>query len=127
MFLVRLARKNYALAFLTLLSVEFAIAFWVHDRFIRPFIGDLLVVVVIYALLQAIFLFPARRAATGVLLFAFVIEALQAIDYAALLGVEHLPWASVLLGRTFSWWDFVAYSAGYAILWLDPRARQTLS
>ena len=58
MFLVRLARKNYALAFLTLLSVEFAIAFWVHDRFIRPFIGDLLVVVVIYAPASSHLSFP---------------------------------------------------------------------
>ena len=37
-------RMGYLAAFVILFLIEAAIALWVHDRFIRPYIGDVLVV-----------------------------------------------------------------------------------
>ena len=47
-------RMGYLAAFVILFLIEAAIALWVHDRFIRPYIGDVLVVVLVVALTQLI-------------------------------------------------------------------------
>ena len=43
-------RIGYAIATVILLLIEVLIAVYVHDAFVRPYIGDVLVVVVIYTL-----------------------------------------------------------------------------
>ncbi len=116
------ARARYALAALLVFVVEVGIAMGLSDAIIRPFVGDALVVVLLYAVAQAAFPRPPRRVALEVMLFAFAIEALQAVDYAAWLGADRLPVLSVLLGRTFAWGDFFAYAAGAAVTLLDPIA-----
>lgn len=45
-------RIVYAAATLCLLLIEIFIACFVHDRLIRPYIGDVLVVILLYALLR---------------------------------------------------------------------------
>lgn len=115
-------RWGYAAAALALFLVELAIALWVHDSFVRPFVGDVLVVVLIYLVLRSFVPLAPRRLGLGVLMFACTIEFLQAIDYVALLGVAHIPWLSVALGRTFSWSDLLAYTAGWALTRLDREA-----
>ena len=104
---------------MALFLVELSIALWVHDRFVRPFVGDVLVVVLIYLVLRSFLTVAPRSLGLGVLLFACAVEFLQAVDYVALLGVEHISWLSVALGRTFSWSDLLAYAAGYALTRLD--------
>ncbi|MFN8613031.1 MAG: DUF2809 domain-containing protein [Vulcanimicrobiota bacterium] len=114
-------RRNYALATLVLLAVEIFIALKVHDQLVRPFLGDALVVVLIYCAAQTLLLRPPRPMALACLLFAFTIEVLQAFDFAHYVGADQHRWLSVLLGRTFSWWDFVAYTAGYLLIRLSWR------
>lgn len=41
-------RLWYLTAFVILLMVEICIALFVHDRFIRPYVGDVLVTVLLY-------------------------------------------------------------------------------
>ncbi len=48
------SRLKYACGFITCLIIEILIALFVHDNFVRPYIGDVLVVVVIYFLLRMI-------------------------------------------------------------------------
>lgn len=114
-------RRNYALATLILLAVEVFIALKVHDQFVRPFLGDALVVVLMYCALQTVFLKSSRKMALVCLLIAFSIETLQAFDFAKYLGADQHRWLSVLLGRTFSWSDFPAYTAGYLLIILRQR------
>lgn len=109
-------RRTYALATLILLATEFYIALKVHDRFIRPFVGDALVVILMYTALQTVFKQKPKAMANLSLAIAFTIETLQAIDFAAYLGADQHPWLSVLLGRTFSPDDYLAYLAGYAAI-----------
>lgn len=118
-------RRNYALATILLFLVELTIALKVHDQFVRPFLGDALVVILLYCGLQTVFLKPPPKMALACLLFACTIETLQAIDFAAYLGADRYPWLSVLLGRTFSPWDYLAYTFGYLLLRLPglPKAK----
>ncbi len=113
--------RTYALATLILLATEFFIALKVHDHFIRPFVGDALVVILMYTALQTIFRKKPETTANLSLAIAFTIETLQAVDFAAYLGANHHPWLSVLLGRTFSPDDYLAYLAGYALIGLVDK------
>jgi len=121
-------RRNYALASILLFAVELTIALYVHDQWVRPFLGDVLVVILLYCGLQTVFLRPPQQMALACLLIACTIETLQAFDFAAYLGANRYPWLSVVLGRTFSPSDYVAYLAGYLCLrqinwWSDGRGR----
>lgn len=109
-------RRNYALATFILLGIEFFIALKVHDRFIRPFVGDVLVVILMYTALQTLANKKPETMARLSLAIAFTIETLQAFDFASYLGADQHRWLSVLLGRTFSWDDYLAYLCGYAAI-----------
>jgi len=77
---VRRSRLTYALWTVGLFVLELGIALFVHDRFVRPFLGDVLVVLLIYCALQTVFRAPSRLMAVLVLALAFGVECLQAVD-----------------------------------------------
>lgn len=120
-----MTRLNYGLSFLGLLGLETLIALYGERNFVRPFLGDVLVIGLIYAFLQMILLAPARRMVIGVVSLAFLIEIGQWFDFVALLGLQDSRVASVVLGRTFSWLDFLAYvTGGGLVLWLERSRRE---
>jgi hypothetical protein len=45
-------RPAYALAALIIFAIEVCIALFVHDGFIRPYVGDVLAVALVYAALR---------------------------------------------------------------------------
>jgi hypothetical protein len=89
------------------------IALFIKDTVIRPFIGDALVVLLVYCFLRIFLRNDYWTIALGALLFAFTIEILQYFDYVKLLGLENNRVLSVAMGRTFEWLDFVAYFVGF--------------
>lgn len=105
-------RLTYLLIFIFLLATETVIALFVNDGFVRPYIGDVLVVGVICAFLR-IFL-PDRIRALPLLTSAFAagVELLQYFDFVSLLGLSDSRFFSVLLGRTFDLKDIVCYLIG---------------
>lgn len=105
--------KLYLFLTIIFLLIEIGIAVFVSDRLIRPFVGDVLAVILIYCLLRIFLNVNYLTVAVGVLLFAFTIEMLQYFDYVKLLGLENNRVLSVALGRTFEWLDFAAYAAGF--------------
>ena len=111
-------RKRYALAFLLLLGVEVIIALFVHDRFVRPYLGDVLVVWVICAFLRTLFPTGLPWLPAGVALFAALVEVGQAFHLVDRLGLGHIPFFRILLGNTFDWADLLCYCAGAGLLLL---------
>ncbi len=107
---------KYLLLTILTFAVEIFIALFVDDRIVRPFIGDALVVVLIYCFLRIFLNVNYLTAAFGVLLFACLIEILQYFDYVKLLGLENNLVLSVMMGRTFEWLDFAAYFAGFLVI-----------
>ncbi|UJB70640.1 DUF2809 domain-containing protein [Acaryochloris sp. 'Moss Beach'] len=99
-----------------LFLIELYIALHIDDNFIRPYIGDLLVVILIYAIVRAFFKVSIMTAAIGVLLFSFAVEVLQSFKIVEILGLGASQLARTIIGTTFSWEDLVAYSIGIIIL-----------
>ena len=104
--------KRYFILTLILLLVEVLIAAYVHDDIVRPYIGDLLVVVLLYCFVRSFLTAPVLPVALCVLAFAFCIEAGQYFHFVSLLGLDHSALANVVLGNSFAWMDLVMYTAG---------------
>lgn len=117
---------NKTYLFLTILffSVEVFIALFLEDKLIRPFVGDTLVVILIYCFLRIFLNFSYWKTALGVLIFAFVIETLQYFDFVKLIGFENNRIISTALGRTFAWLDFAAYLVGFGLILFFEKIRQ---
>ncbi|MGF1603334.1 MAG: DUF2809 domain-containing protein [Thermosynechococcaceae cyanobacterium] len=99
-----------------LFLIELIIALYVRDGFIRPYLGDVLVVILVYAIVRAFFKFSILTTAAGVLVFAFGVEILQYFKIVEILGLETSAVARTVIGTTFVWEDLLAYSIGIGIL-----------
>jgi hypothetical protein len=115
---------SYFVATLLLLGIEVCIALYVHDSFVRPYIGDLLVVIFMYAFFRSFLDIPVTATVVGVLVFSFVIEIMQYFELVRLLGLEHSRLARILLGTSFAWADMIAYTAGALIILLVEKNRR---
>lgn len=105
-------RIIYLIIFLLLLLTEIIIALFVNDSFIRPYIGDVLVIILICAFLRIFFPEKPRLLPLFVTVFGIAVEFLQYFDFAAYLGAESSRFISILLGRTFDIKDIICYTAG---------------
>ena len=105
-------RLSYFLIFCSLMAVEVCIALFVHDTFIRPYVGDMLVTLLLCCMARVVMPDRVRLLPLYVFLFAACVEIGQYFDVVALLGLEDNRLISIALGRTFSWLDLVCYAVG---------------
>ena len=110
--------KQYFYPAMLLFIIEVFIALFVRDKFIRPYFGDVLVVIMIYCLVKSFFDSPALKVAIGVLVFACCIEFLQYLDIVGKLGLQNSVLANTLIGNYFAWKDLMAYIAGFLVVLL---------
>jgi len=104
-------RMFYAVLFCALLLLEILIALYVHDTFIRPYVGDVLVTLLLCSFLRIFFPKGISCLPVYVFLFAAAVEVAQYFDFVALLGIQS-RFLSILLGRTFSFADILCYGVG---------------
>ena len=112
------SRWKYLMLALALLTLEGIIALYVHDRLIRPYLGDVLAVWAVYCLVRTVWPEGIRLLPLYVFLFAAVVEGSQYFHLAAVLGADRMPFLGVLLGGTFDWADLVCYGVGCLLLWM---------
>ena len=117
-------QKQYFILAILLFVTEVLIAAYVHDGVVRPYIGDLLVVMLIYCFVRSFLNSPVLHTAIAVLLFAYLIEILQYFHLVRLLGLQHYRLAWIVLGSSFEWIDLIVYTVGIAIvLVLEKKIR----
>ena len=114
-------RLFYLFATLVLLAIEVLIALFVHDNFVRPYVGDMLVVVVIYTFVRIFVPQKCRLLPLWIFLFAVAVEVLQYFEIVRLLGLSRNRFMSVLIGGTFDWKDIACYAVGCGLLSLYER------
>lgn len=108
-------KLNYFIAFIFIFIIEVLIAKYLYDQFFRGFIGDVLVVVLIYCFCRTFIKADSEKIALVVFLFACTVEILQAFHFVKLLGLENNRVLSIALGSTFDWKDILAYFVGFLI------------
>ncbi len=115
MYLNRNSKKVYFISFLVLLFIEVCIALWIKDDFIRPYLGDFLVVILIYSFLMFISNSTVVQGLLIVLLFSFAVEFFQLINIVKVLQYQPPKIVIIILGSSFSVLDLIAYVIGIII------------
>lgn len=113
--------KKYFLFAVLLFIAEVLIALFVRDRFIRPYFGDYLVVILLYCAVKAFIKAAPLKVAAGVLLFSYTIEVLQYFSIVDRLGLTDHIIARTVIGYGFEWWDLLAYTLGIVTVLILER------
>ncbi len=112
--------KLYFVLAVLLFGIEILIAKFVHDRIIRPYVGDVLVVILIYCIIKSFLNTPVLMTALSVLLFSFALESLQYLNIVDRLGLQNSKLA-IIIGTSFAWIDLIAYIIGIVLVLLFEK------
>lgn len=105
-------RRIYLIVAFSLTAVELLIAFFAKDGFIRPYLGDFLVVIFLYCWVRGLTDLTISTALIGILLLSYTIEFLQWIHLIDRLHLSENRAAGLILGTCFSVSDIVCYTLG---------------
>ena len=94
-----------------ILAVEIYIAICVKGGFVRHYLGDVLAVVLLYALARAAFSVPPLNLPLKIFAFAAALELAQYFGAPQILGIENKI-LKVMIGGTFDFADLLCYAAG---------------
>jgi hypothetical protein len=108
--------RKYFYLTIFLLFIEIFIGVYVNDSFVRPFVGDVLVVILVYCFIQSFWKIQPVKAMVGVFVFACVVEGLQYLNIVDKLGLRPYKLLVIILGSSFDWGDILAYAVGSAIV-----------
>ena len=111
-------RLTYFLIFIALVIVEVLIAIYVHDSFVRPYLGDVIVIGVIYCFIKILIPKRVLLISLYIFIFALSIEVFQYFDYVNLLGLGEIKFFRILLGTSFSFIDIICYAVGAVICFI---------
>lgn len=120
---IRKKRIVYLFATLLLFGIELFIALFVYDDFIRPYVGDMLVVVLLYTFVRIFIPERLRLLPFYIFLFAAGVEVLQYFRIAEVLGLSDSRALSVVVGSVFDWKDIVCYGVGCVVLGVYERKK----
>ena len=116
--------KGYAALTIALLAIELAIALFLNDPIIRPYVGDALAVVLVYAGLRAVTRLAVAPATLVAFAIAVAIEFSQYFHLLKAIGLDHNRFARMILGSGFDPKDFIAYASGAVAVLLVERYRR---
>jgi hypothetical protein len=109
--------------FLLIFLVEVVIALFVKDRFIRPYGGDILVVMLMYFFFKSFIQIRPLWLVIGVVAFAYLVEIGQYFQLVEVLGMQDNIVMRTVIGSSFSWGDMVCYTIGGIICYLIDRGK----
>ena len=117
-------RVFYLIIFILLIVVETLIALYVHDDFIRPYIGDIIVVIVLYSFVRIFIPEKCRLLPLYIFIFSVAVEIMQYFKIINILGLQNNSFARVIIGSVFDLKDIACYGIGCLILALYEILRK---
>ncbi len=107
---------KYFIAFIVLFIIEVVIALFINDKIIRPYIGDILIIVLMYTFIKSFIKKEIRFLPIYLFVFAAFIEIIQYINILGLIGLENNKVLKIIIGSTFDIKDILCYLIGSIIL-----------
>ena len=104
-------RLAFLAAAVLILAAEIYIAICIKGGFVRHYAGDVLAVILLYALARAIFSAPPLNLPLKIFAFAAALELAQYFGAVQILGIENKI-LKVMIGGTFDFTDLLCYAAG---------------
>ena len=122
-------RLIFGIISLLLLGIEVLIGFYAHG-WVRSYLGDVLVVILIYTIIRTIAPYKIGRwyiLPAAILIFSFIVEFLQLWGFCDRLGITN-QFLRIIIGTGFSWIDILCYCVGiipcYIAEFLLARSKQ---
>lgn len=104
-------RLAFLAATVLILAIEIYIAICVKGGFVRHYAGDVLAVVLLYALARAAFSEPPLNLPLKIFAFAAALELAQYFGAVQILGIENKI-LKIMIGGTFDFADLLCYAVG---------------
>ena len=114
------ARLAFLAAAGVLLAAEIYIAICVKGGFVRHYAGDVLAVILLYALARAAFSKPPSNLPLKIFAFAAALELSQYFGAVQILGIENKI-LKVMIGGTFDFADLLCYAAGCVLAGISEK------
>lgn len=109
---------KFFIIFLLILFIEIIIGLYIRDLIIRPYGGDVLVILLIYYFVKSFIVTKPTYIIIGVLLFAYIVEFGQYFKMIEILQLQNNKLMSIILGTSFSWIDMLCYTLGASICYI---------
>jgi hypothetical protein len=111
-----------SLSILCFIACFLIVSLFNDNHFIRGFVGDIIVILLVYFLIKIFYNFPALKLTIFILGVAFSTELLQYFRLTTFLGLEHNTIAKLILGSVFDPYDLLAYTLGAVMVYnIDTR------
>lgn len=121
-------KKHYFLIGLLIFFSEVCIALFIHDGFVRPYLGDFLVVIMLYCFIRSMLNTHIRMTGVITVSIAYLVELCQYLNLLEWLGLEHNKAMRIVLGSTFEWFDILAYTIGVlTVVFIDLKINSNKS
>ena len=119
---------KYFLATIFIFLVEVVIATVLnHQFFIRAYLGDVIVVMLLYTFAKSFFIIDNTKLILGIFAFSCLIEFAQFFNIAEKLGFKPGSLMYILIGNSFSWIDILCYGAGCLLLYIFVKMKSAKS
>ncbi|WP_292008755.1 DUF2809 domain-containing protein [Chryseobacterium sp.] len=118
-------RFPYFIATILLFLIEVSIATVFSDIFfIRAYLGDVLVVMLIYTFIKSFFILNETKLIIGIFIFSCLTEWAQYFNIAEKLGYQKGSLMYIVIGNSFSWIDILCYGVGCVLLYLFSKLNE---
>ena len=107
---------KYILGFIILLLTEIFIALFIHDSIIRPNVGDILVVILMYTFIRGFTKKPEKFLPIYLFCFATLVEVSQYYHVVRLLHLQNNKILATIIGSSFDIKDILCYLIGSVLL-----------
>ncbi|MGE8433446.1 DUF2809 domain-containing protein [Chryseobacterium joostei] len=110
---------KYFLISIFIFLIEVLIATKLKDVFfVRAYLGDVIVVILLYTLVKSFFRVNNEKLIGGILIFSCIVEFAQYFNIAEKLGFRQGSLMYIVIGNSFSWIDILCYAAGSLLIYL---------
>ncbi|MCK5918776.1 MAG: DUF2809 domain-containing protein [Cocleimonas sp.] len=113
-----MSKRTYAILAISLFITEIIIATKLnHYHFIRHYLGDFLVVILLYFMVKAVINVRGKPLAISIFIFATLLEISQYFHLADRLELAQGGVARIVIGTSFSMLDLVMYALGCIVVY----------
>lgn len=116
---IRKLKNYYITDAVVLFIMEVLIALVMKDSFVRPYLGDFLVVILLYFIVRIFLPTKAPWLPAAVFAFSVLVEVLQYFHIVEILHLSDIAFFRVLIGGTFDIKDILCYFAGCTVCFLS--------
>lgn len=102
----------FAISVICFIFCVLIVKLFAKNQFIRGFVGDIIIILLIYFFIKIFYNFHPIKLAIFILLLAFTTEFLQYLNLISILGLEQNMFAQLIIGSVFDPLDLIAYTIG---------------